>query len=172
MKVDLVLPDESLEEAYWNYASDVESDGSDRHVARAREIGFAAVLEERRRMAVEENIPVHLVPITYFWLVDEAGVIHGELRLRHRLNPSLLDEGGHIGYSIRPSSRRRGYGTKALELGLVKAKEKGIDRVLVTCDDDNIGSIGVIENNGGGEFERGISEWSGKLIRRYWIPNP
>jgi len=96
-------------------------------------------------------------------------VLHGELRLRHYLNPALEQEGGHIGYTIRPSSRGRGMGKELLRLGLLEARAMGIGCVLVTCDDDNPASIGVIEANGGREFEAGVSQWSGKAIRRYWI---
>ena len=108
------------------------------------------------------------MPATALWLVDNGEFI-GSLSLRHRLNENLLKMGGHIGYSIRPSARKRGYGTKILELALPIAKSLGIDKVLVTCDDDNTGSAKIIEKNGG-VLENKV-EHEGKLKRRYWIEN-
>jgi predicted acetyltransferase len=103
------------------------------------------------------------VPSTTLWWVSGQHYL-GRLAIRHRLTPRLLDLGGHIGYDVRPSARRRGHATAMLAAALPWAAKLGIDRVLVTCDEDNTGSRKVIEANGG-EFEdqRGI-----KL--RYWIP--
>jgi predicted acetyltransferase len=108
------------------------------------------------------------VPSSDFWLIDDNEFI-GRLSIRHELNEFLLKMGGHIGYEIRPSKRKRGYGTEILRLGLEKAKELGLRRVLVTCDEDNIGSKKIIEHNGG-KFENAI-EFEGDPVRklRYWI---
>jgi predicted acetyltransferase len=77
--------------------------------------------------------------------------------------------GGHIGYEIRPVKRRQGYGTEILRLGLEKARELGLRKVLVTSDEDNIGSRKIIEHNGG-IFENAI-EIEGDPVQklRYWI---
>jgi len=94
----------------------------------------------------------------------------GELHIRHWLTPSSQHEGGHIGYSIAPSMRRKGLGTLQMALGMEKAREiLETDRVLVTCDTDNVGSARVIENNGGVFEDHAVSERSGKQINRYWI---
>jgi predicted acetyltransferase len=108
------------------------------------------------------------VPETIYWLVD-ADVFIGRLSLRHRLNESLMQFGGHIGYEIRPTQRLKGYGKLILRLGLEKAKAAGIQRALVTCDDDNIGSAKIIEANGG-ILENSIL-LTGRTVktRRYWI---
>ena len=108
------------------------------------------------------------VPASEFWLIDDDEFI-GRLSLRHELNEYLLKMGGHIGYEIRPSKRRQGYGTDILRLGLEKARELGLLRVLVTCDEDNIGSKKIIEHNGG-MFENAI-EIEGDPVKklRYWI---
>ncbi|MBM7516622.1 GNAT family N-acetyltransferase [Nocardioides nitrophenolicus] len=107
------------------------------------------------------------VPSTYFWIADGAGGpdddLVGFLHLRHLLNDWLLEEGGHIGYSVRPSARRRGHAGRALALGVRAAAGLGIERVLVTCDVDNEASRRTIEN-GGGVLE---DERRGKL--RFWI---
>jgi len=108
------------------------------------------------------------VPASDFWLIDDNEFI-GRLSLRHELNEYLLKIGGHIGYEIRPSKRRQGYGTEILRLGLEKARELGLRRVLVTCDEDNIGSKKIIEHNGG-QLED-VLEIEGESVRklRYWI---
>ncbi len=115
------------------------------------------------------NLPEGWVPYDSYWLVRDGVCIIGECRLRHRLGPHLIAEGGHIGYMIRPSERKKGYGTLILSLVLEKARERCIDRVLVTCDDDNIGSSRIIEKNGGVPDEPGVSPRTGKRTLRYWI---
>jgi predicted acetyltransferase len=88
----------------------------------------------------------------------------GRITLRHELTDALLTWGGHIGYAVRPSARRRGHASAALRRMLALAGDRGIDPVLVTCDLDNSASRLVIEG-AGGEFED-VRE--GK--RRYWVP--
>jgi len=88
------------------------------------------------------------------------------------LNSDLLKWGGHIGYEIRPSKRRHGYGTEILRLGLEKAKQVGLHKALVTCDETNIGSKKIIENNGG-QFENALAiDGSPVKKLRYWIDIP
>lgn len=103
------------------------------------------------------------VPCTFLWLV-ENGTVLGFLAIRHVLNDFLLTEGGHIGYSVRPSARRQGHATRALQEALPIARELGIMDVLVTCNEANIGSRATIEGNGG------RYEDSRNGARRYWIP--
>ncbi|HST47236.1 GNAT family N-acetyltransferase [Jatrophihabitans sp.] len=99
---------------------------------------------------------------TYWWA--EGAEFLGAIRIRHRLTPALLEHGGHIGYDIAPKARRRGYGTAMLRAALPVAAGLGIEKALITCDVDNIGSRKVIEANGGVlEDERG-----GML--RFWVP--
>ncbi len=88
---------------------------------------------------------------------------------RLRLTPALGREGGHIGYIIRPSERRKGYGTKILALTLMKAREKGYLRVMVTCDRDNVASAKIIEKNCGRYDGETISERTNKSVSHYWI---
>ena len=109
------------------------------------------------------------VPATTLWLVNNEKFI-GRVSIRHKLNDALMEYGGHIGYAIRPSERNKGYGTKILELALPLAKKLGISKALITCDDDNPGSIKIIEKNGGVLENTSVSP-EGKLKRRYWIEN-
>jgi predicted acetyltransferase len=118
------------------------------------------------------NDPTHLEPgkvlDSEFWLVNDLEFL-GRVALRHELNDQLRIFGGHIGYEIRPSQQRKGFGTLMLKLVLEQAREIKLERVLITCDVENLGSRGVIESNGGeleGEFQLDFYE---KPIRRYWI---
>lgn len=129
---------------------------------------FADLLAQWERERHRATTPAHLVPQTYRWLVDGDRYI-GRVSIRHELNDRLLAWGGHIGYEIRPSERRKGYGTAALRLGLVEARQLGLERVLVTCDAGNTGSRKIIERNGGVlENEVRIPGLT-EPKRRYWI---
>ena len=102
-----------------------------------------------------------------FWLLDDTDKIVGTSNIRHSLTEKLLIEGGHIGYGIRPSQRKKGYATKILALSLKEAKEIGINKVLLTCNKDNIGSTKVIQKNGG--VFRKEQMVNGKLSLSFWI---
>jgi predicted acetyltransferase len=114
--------------------------------------------------------PAGWVTGTYLWMVDDHGdgdswaTVVGRISLRHALTPWLLEVGGHIGYAVRPSARRRGHATAALALMLVVAADRGIDPALVTCDDDNVASRKVIEANGG------VLEDVRNAKMRFWVP--
>lgn len=102
------------------------------------------------------------VPCSYFWIVEEDEVL-GSLAIRHELNDFLLNAGGHMGYSVRPSARRQGHATHALKSSLPLAQDIGLSKVLVTCDEDNHASRATIEKSGG------VYEDSREGKRRYWI---
>lgn len=88
------------------------------------------------------------VPSTTLWWVEGQEYL-GRIAIRHRLTESLLEVGGHIGYDVRPSARRRGHATAMLRAALPAAHDLGIDPALLTCDVDNAASRAVIERNGG-----------------------
>ena len=116
------------------------------------------------------ELPPDRVHDTLSWIVDEREPdrILGSISLRHRLNDFLLAVGGHIGYGVRPSARRRGVATAALALALEQAKSLGVQRVLVTCQDGNLASARTIERNGG-VLEDVRETPDHGMVRRYWI---
>jgi predicted acetyltransferase len=124
---------------------------------------FVTMVDDHRR---GRSIDADWVEST--WLLAEVdGVIVGRSSIRFELNERLLMEGGHIGYAVRPGHRRLGYATEILRQSLIVARASGVERVLVTCDDDNTGSRTVIEANNG--VLEDIIEVEGVPLRRYWI---
>ncbi len=173
--MELVRPSTKYKESFIEGIKEFQTDTEKtrfRHVHNINisevEKDFEAYLEKLEKQALGIDLPSGYVPATTLWLVDDGEYI-GSANIRHILNENLLKMGGNIGYGIKPSKRGKGYGTKILELALSEAKKLGIDRVLVTCDDDNIGSAKIIEKNGG-VLENKV-ENEGKLKRRYWIDN-
>jgi predicted acetyltransferase len=132
------------------------------------------VLRRALRQAVDQEQGINLpspdhVPETFLFAFVGKRIV-GRTSIRHALNPSLLRVGGHIGYVVVPEFRRRGYGTTILALSVRIARDRlGLERVLVTCDDDNIGSIRVIEKNGGVLENLVAGPDLDKPKRRYWI---
>ncbi len=117
------------------------------------------------------NLPEGWVTGTYLWMVDGDEFV-GEVNIRHKLTEDLLKLGGHIGYGVRYSRQNEGIGTKMLSLALKYAKDElGLDKVLLTCNDDNYASIKVIENNNGmlqDKVQNTIDNYTW-TTRRYWI---
>ena len=119
----------------------------------------------------KDKLPKEYVPSYDYFLVDDDTFL-GVIMIRVSLTDDLLKFGGNIGYGIRPYYWRQGYGTKLLELGLIKAKDLiDSDKVLITCDDDNIGSYSIIEKNGGILEDKVMNREMDEefLTRRYWI---
>jgi len=175
---ELILPDPRVRTSFLTAMKEFQAEGrggAGDNSMLGREIGrFAAVWDDPAQFAAyvawlradtleESPRPAGYVPGTTLWWADGDEYL-GRLTIRYRLNPSLLRVGGHIGYDIRPSARRRGHATAMLAAAVPVAHGLGIDPVLITCDVDNIGSRKVIEANGGVlEDER-----DGKL--RFWAP--
>jgi len=162
----LVTPSTEWQSAFLEMARECQSAGELRYALALDD--FDAYLRRVETSRRGDRLSEERVPAAEFWLEDD-GMILGCVRLRLGLTPELENEGGHVGYDVRPSARRRGYGTALLRLALVEARALGIERVLVTCDEDNLGSIEVIERNGGVFTGGGVSKKTGKTVRRYWI---
>jgi predicted acetyltransferase len=125
---------------------------------------FAAYVAALRAQALEDTPrPTGFVPSTTLWWVEDDRYL-GRLAIRHRLTPNLLELGGHIGYDVRPSARRRGHATAMLRAALPVTRALGIDSALVTCDVTNVASRRVIEANGGVFDDR-----RGTKLR-FWVP--
>jgi len=130
---------------------------------RASPEGFARLVAALRAGALDDSPrPAGHVPQTTLWWT-RGDQYYGRLDIRHRLTQGLLEGGGHIGYTVRPSARPQGHATAMLRAALPRAHTLGITRALITCDESNEGSRRVIEHNGGVlEDRRGV-----KL--RYWV---
>ncbi len=116
------------------------------------------------------TIPSHLVPATQFFFIRKSdNKLVGMIQIRHRFNDYLEKYAGHIGYSVRPSERRKGYAKEMLRMTLPFCREIGIDKVMITCIDGNIGSEKTILANGG-VYEYTIHEPNeNKDLKRFWI---
>jgi predicted acetyltransferase len=130
---------------------------------------FRQYLELLAGHARGENLPTDHVASTFLFAFAGPRIV-GRVSIRHSLTPFLERIGGHIGYVVVPEFRRRGCATEMLRQAVVIARGRlGLDRVLLTCDDDNIGSIRTIEKNGGILENVVTAPDLAKPKRRYWI---
>lgn len=142
-----------------NIARDMRRFGAHWHEPDA----FAGYVRHVREMVTEETAAsVGSVPTSTFWYVDGTTYL-GRIAVRHRLDDFLFERGGHIGYDVRPTARRRGHATAMLRAVLPRARALGLESVLVTCDEDNTASRRVITSCGGK-----LEDQRGEKLR-YWI---
>jgi predicted acetyltransferase len=165
----LVRFDSISESEYVSYIVEWESSGemiipgaSDR---RGRT--FNAMTEKWKYDETDETIKNGFVPSTLYFLIDGSSRIYGAIHHRHILNEKLRQHGGHIGYGVRPSERKKGYGSLMLKLLLKILSGLNSGAFLLTCDETNRASQRTIEKNGG-VLEAKI-EFEGKMTRKYWI---
>lgn len=125
------------------------------------------VLEATARQSRGTDLPPGRVRADYL-LAEVDGQVVGRTSIRYALNDHLLRVGGHVGYGVGPAFRRRGHATEILRQSVERLRENGVQRVLVTCADDNAGSIGAIEACGG-VLENVVVDDTDRPTRRYWI---
>ena len=153
---------------FYEYGSEINGTGGlDRFL---RESTYEAWLEKLVRDMDLANIPESRVHgLTYFYVREADDRIVGMINIRLALNEFLRNEGGHIGYSVRPTERRRHYGTDMLNAGLKVCGVIGIREVLVSCDKENAASAGVIKNCGGELQREFYSEAFHETVQMYAI---
>lgn len=118
-------------------------------------------------LEIQDNSEGFVPDSTFYCLDEERNIFVGAVNIRHYLNDSLLLNGGHIGDGVRPSERRKGIATEMINLALIECKKIGLDKVLMVCDKDNIGSAKSIQKNGG-ILENEVTV-DGIVEQRYWI---
>jgi len=168
--LELISPPPALAEAYLDMCREEIADDSRLSsvlpTTREELPSLFQSWAERERVGDESTLRV---PQSEFWLVRNGAEVIGSCRLRHWLTAALERTGGQIDYGIRPSARRKGYGTRLLALTLAKARLMGLHQVLVTCRKDNTGSVRVIERNGGVLVNEYTHPTRGVAMQRYRI---
>lgn len=166
----LVEPNESNQRQVMEYRQEFLDDVSnlDGTGGLGEAQNYSQWLENIRACSQKETCPPGLVTATQYLAVrKEDGCVVGMVNFRHTLNQGLLAHGGHIGYSIRPSQRQKGYAKEALALALEECRQRGLEKVLVTCNKTNLASAKTILANGGlleNELPHGEH-----ITQRYWI---
>lgn len=126
---------------------------------------FLSIIEDQLH---GRNLDDDQVPGTQLVAVVEETIV-GRASLRFELNDFFFEKAGHIGFGVLPEHRRKGYATEILRQALIEIRLHGVERVLVTCSDDNTGSYKAIEHNGGVLETIAPPKESGPGLRRYWI---
>lgn len=130
-------------------------------------LSYEEWLNRLKKLESKSTCPEGLVPSNFYLLFNGTELI-GSIDIRTELNDFLLKKGGNIGYGVRPKARGNGYAKIQLELGLIEAKKLGLNRVLLTCNKDNIASARTILSCKG-ELEDEYFQEDGSITSRYWI---
>ena len=166
------LASESDKEQVWEFRQEFLDEGVGVQGASAlnKMESYEKWLEVIKQYSNADTVPSHLVPSTQFVTVRKSdNKIVGMINVRHYLNDFLLLRGGHIGDCVRLCERNKGYATSQISLALDYCKTLGIDRVLITCSEENIASRRTIEKNGG--VLENVVEHDGVKNLRFWIDN-
>lgn len=164
--MEFIIPTEEYKTEYLDMMKDWEATGEDLvpFPLDYDYSDFPAFVEKCNSFKITQD--PGFVHHSTFWLMDQGKLV-GVSNIRHYLTNKLLKEGGHIGFGVRPSYRKMGYATKILELSLIEAKKLGIDKALVSCAKDNIGSSKTIIKNGGVLWKEHFYNDRDTLL--YWI---
>lgn len=173
--MELTLPSSKYKDTFLQAVKEYQASESSNRIEDLKQMdinylndNFEIYIDTKLSQRYGKNLPEGYVPQTEYWLIDSEEFI-GRISIRHSLTPYLLKIGGHIGYDIRPSKRNLGYGTQILKLALIKCKDLDLKRVLVTCDDTNLGSKKIIEFNGGILENKVKDDNDQTFTLRYWI---
>ena len=167
--MQLIKPTKELEKEYKTMLADWHATGEEMvpFPLEFDPTDFPAFVERLENYEVGGGVAEGWVNHSTYWLLDEEGRIVGVSNLRHELTERFLLDGGHIGFGTRPGYRRKGYASKILSLTLLEAQKRGIEKALVTCDKDNIGSAKTILKNGGILWKE--HNLKGVWKQLYWI---
>lgn len=130
-------------------------------------LSYKEWLSRLKNLESKSTCPEGIVPSNFYLFFNDNRLI-GAIDIRTELNDFLLKKGGNIGYGIRPTKRRKGYAKIQLELGLLEAKKLGLEKVLLTCNKENIASSCTIQSCNG-VLEDEYSQEDGTITLRYWI---
>jgi len=168
IKLKLVFPTEEYRAEWYAIISEIENANEKMtpFALKGETNDYNKYLKNAKNNLKGDNLPEGRVPAEIFFLIsNESKRILGAIDIRYELNDYLYKFGGNIGYGIRPTERRKGYATEMLKLALYRCKEKGMKKVLITCNKNNIGSSKTMIKNGG-ILENEVLE-NGELIQRY-----
>ena len=169
--IALVSPSAALQDSYRGLVAEVTSLGEklvpfvlgfEHHDIEAMLVRLA---ECSRGLALPDGFVAH----STFWLVRDGTDVVGVSNIRHSLTAALRREGGNIGYGIRPSARRQGFGVDILRQSLRRAGELGLTKALVTCARENAASVKIIINNGGVLESEEFFPDRNEVVQRYWL---
>lgn len=168
----LIRPSDDYAEQIASYRQEflLAGDSMDGTGALRKTIDVSEYIKTSIEREKPENVPMDRVPATQFLFIRKSdNRLLGMLQVRHYFNDYLEKYAGHIGYSVRPSQRRKGYAKEMLRMALPYCKKIGILKVLITCIDGNVGSEKTILANGG-VYESTIHEPNENIdLKRFWI---
>jgi predicted acetyltransferase len=166
----LVSPSEEFREEWQDIITEIENvkERITPSALKGEATNYNEYLKNAKNNSLGVNLQDDRVPSDIFFLVNNKSKrILGAIDIRYSLNDYLYNYGGNIGYGIRTTERKKGYATEMLKLALDICREKGMDKVLITCKSSNVASAKTMIKNGA-VLENEVLE-NDILIQRYWI---